>query len=52
MKLADKLDVSFAVVFGPDELAKGEAIVRDLATGEEKAVALTALPDLASKGFK
>ena len=32
MKMADKLDAGFAVVLGPDELAGGQVVVRNLAT--------------------
>ena len=39
-KLADKLGAAHVVVLGPDELAAGEATVRDMATHEEKRVAL------------
>lgn len=52
MKLADKLRAVSVVVFGPDELARGEVTVRDLASGEEKIVPLKNLLASASKGFK
>lgn len=37
-KYADKKKVDFVVVCGPDELAKGEVTVRNLATGKQIAV--------------
>jgi histidyl-tRNA synthetase len=37
---ANKLGAPAAVLFGDDELAKGEAQVKDLATGEQRAVKL------------
>ena len=52
MKLADKLQAVSVVVFGPDELARGEVTVRDLASGEEKTALLKNLLASASKGFK
>ncbi len=52
MKLADKLQAATAIIFGPDELAEGRAVVRDLATGEEKTVALAGLPATAKRGIE
>ena len=40
-KLADKLGARFVAVLGPDELAAGAANLRDMATHEERAVALS-----------
>jgi histidyl-tRNA synthetase len=40
MSRANKLQAPAAVLFGDDELAKGEAQVKDLATGEQQAVKL------------
>ncbi len=40
MKRADKVGAKFAMIFGDDELAKGEIQVKDLSTGEQKAVAI------------
>ncbi len=37
-KEADRKGVPFALVLGPDELARGEAVVKDLATGEQRTV--------------
>ena len=39
-KLADKYDVDAVVVLGPDELAAGQCTVRDMASHEERKVAL------------
>jgi histidyl-tRNA synthetase len=41
MKKADSSGASFAVIIGPDELAKNEAQLKDLrGTGEQKSVPL------------
>jgi histidyl-tRNA synthetase len=41
MKKADASGAAYAVIIGPDELAKNEAQLKDLrSTGEQKAVAL------------
>jgi histidyl-tRNA synthetase len=40
MSRANKLQAPAAVLFGDDELAKGEAQVKDLSTGEQHAVRL------------
>jgi histidyl-tRNA synthetase len=41
MKKADASGAAFAVIIGPDELAKNEAQIKDLrASGEQKAVPL------------
>ena len=37
-KQADRAGASYAVVLGEDELARGEATVRDMASGEERTV--------------
>lgn len=42
-KVADRLGARFVVVLGPDELAAREAIVREMATGEERKVPLASL---------
>lgn len=39
-KLADKIGAASVVVLGPDEIAAGEVTVRDMASHEERAVAL------------
>jgi histidyl-tRNA synthetase len=43
MKRADKVGANFAVILGSDELAKGVAQVKNLATGEQREVALAQL---------
>lgn len=43
MKRADRIGAARAVVLGDDELARGTVLVRDLASGEQRAVARDAL---------
>ena len=43
MKRADKLGAPAAILVGDDELAAGEATVKDLASGQQQRVALAAL---------
>jgi histidyl-tRNA synthetase len=43
LKTASALNASFAIVVGPDELAAGEVVVRTMASGEERRVALDEL---------
>lgn len=38
-KEADQKGVPYALVLGPDELARGEVVVKDLRTGEQRSVA-------------
>ncbi|MBC8161575.1 MAG: histidine--tRNA ligase [Roseiflexaceae bacterium] len=38
-KHADKRGIALAVVIGPDELARGEVVVRDMRSGEQRSVA-------------
>jgi histidyl-tRNA synthetase len=38
-KYADRKGIPFALVLGPDELARGEVVVKDLRSGEQRAVA-------------
>ncbi|MFP4269302.1 MAG: histidine--tRNA ligase [Alphaproteobacteria bacterium] len=38
MKRADRIGAAIAVVFGDDELATGQVLLRDLATGEQRPV--------------
>ena len=45
MKEANRQDARFAVIVGKDELAAGEAQLKDMATGEQRAVAFDALAD-------
>ncbi|MBC7266970.1 MAG: histidine--tRNA ligase [Coriobacteriia bacterium] len=44
LKHADKLGARVAVIVGPDELASGEATVRDMLTKDEQRVALEDVP--------
>lgn len=44
LKQADKLGARVAVIVGPDELASGEATVRDMLTKDEQRVALEDVP--------
>lgn len=46
MKYANKLGAKKVVIIGQDELEKGMANVKDMGTGEQTEVALTALPEL------
>lgn len=45
LKRADKLNASAAIILGEDELAKGEAGLRDLDSGEQTAVPLVELEE-------
>jgi histidyl-tRNA synthetase len=45
-KYADSRKAAFAVVIGPDEAKAGQAKLKNLANGEEKAVSLADLPKL------
>jgi len=45
MKRADRIGAAKAVVFGDDELATGQVLVRDLATGEQTPVDRRGLVD-------
>jgi histidyl-tRNA synthetase len=45
LKRADKLKAAAAVILGEDELAKGEASLRDLDSGKQTAVPLTELEE-------
>jgi histidyl-tRNA synthetase len=37
-KYADRKGIPFALVLGPDELARGEVVVRDLRNGEQRSI--------------
>jgi histidyl-tRNA synthetase len=37
-KEADRKGVRYALVLGPDELARGEVVVKELATGVQRSV--------------
>ena len=45
LKRADKLGAAAAIILGEDELAKGEAALRDLDSGEQTAVPLAELEE-------
>jgi len=49
LKLASARAASQAVLIGPDERARREALVRDLATGEETRMALSRLVEQRSR---
>ncbi|HNP88453.1 MAG TPA: His/Gly/Thr/Pro-type tRNA ligase C-terminal domain-containing protein, partial [Kouleothrix sp.] len=38
-KYADQRGIPFALVLGPDELARGEVVVKNLRAGEQRSVA-------------
>ena len=42
-KYADRKGIPYALVLGPDELARGEVVVKDLRSGEQRAVARAAV---------
>ncbi len=42
-KYADQRGIPLALVLGPDELARGEVVVKDLRSGEQRSVARSAL---------
>ncbi len=50
MKRADKVNARAAVLLGEDELARGVATVRNLETGDQQEVALSALADHLTAG--
>lgn len=52
MKLADKLNAEFAVVLGPEELSRGEVVVRDLARSTETSEPISALREFLRKGTR
>jgi len=45
-KFADKMKMKAALVLGPDEVSKGQVVVKNLSTGEQSAVAREELVDL------
>jgi histidyl-tRNA synthetase len=45
MELANKANARFAVILGEDEMARGEAAVKDMATGEQRALARSGLAE-------
>lgn len=44
-KYADQRGIPFALVLGPDDLARGEVVVKNLRSGEQRSVARAALAD-------
>ncbi|MBK9710458.1 MAG: histidine--tRNA ligase [Kouleothrix sp.] len=42
-KYADRKGIRFALVLGPDEIARGEVVVRDLQSGEQRSVGRAAV---------
>jgi histidyl-tRNA synthetase len=42
-KYADQRGIAFALVLGPDELARGEVVVKNLRNGEQRSVARAAV---------
>jgi len=54
LERANKLGVVYAVIAGENELAAGEAVLREMKTGEQRRVPIAALAtelcDLAAKG--
>lgn len=49
-KEADRRGVRFALVLGPDELARGEVVVKDLASGEQRSVARSEVATVIAAG--
>jgi histidyl-tRNA synthetase len=45
LKLANARQARFAVVIGPEERKAGQVVLRDLATGDQRAVALEQIPE-------
>ena len=45
MKQADRLGARFVVVLGEDEVRRGAAVIREMATGAQEETALDALPE-------
>jgi len=45
LKSADRLNVRYTAILGDDELARGEIALKDMATGEQRVVALDRLAD-------
>jgi histidyl-tRNA synthetase len=51
LKLADARRARYAVVLGPDERARGAAVVKDLHAGEQREVPLSALDETLRSGL-
>ncbi|WP_199617295.1 histidine--tRNA ligase [Paenibacillus alkalitolerans] len=50
LKSADRLAAKYAAILGDDELLRGEIVLKNLATGEQEAVALDKLADRLLEG--
>jgi histidyl-tRNA synthetase len=50
MQKADSSGARYAIILGDDELARGEATVKDLRSGEQKSVAMTELAEAVRAG--
>ena len=51
MKKADRADASYVLLLGEDEIARDEVTVKDMATGEQRAVARTAVAEQLGAGL-
>lgn len=40
MKYADKIGAQYSIVLGDDEIANGEAVLKNMKTGEKKKISL------------
>jgi histidyl-tRNA synthetase len=49
LKSADRIGAKFTAILGDDELARGEIALKEMATGEQRMVALSALADELSR---
>ena len=45
MKYADKIGAKYTMVLGDDEIAKGEAVIKDMDSGETETLSLDGLED-------
>ena len=51
LKSADRIGARYAAILGDDELGRGEIVLKELATGEQKSVPLAELWDAAAGTF-
>ena len=51
IKKADRADASYVLLLGEDEIARDEVTVKDMATGEQRAVARTAVAEQLGAGL-
>lgn len=49
MRIADMLNADFTVIIGDDEIAKGEAVLRNMQTKEQENVSFDKLPEVIKK---